>query len=72
MKTKVIDEGWDKTNIATEKQIRSLFSRYKNDRTKKGNKEMKEIEISNIVKEVVNIGKKDAAEITIKEVKPLR
>ena len=30
---------------------------------------MKEIEISDIVKEVANVGKKDAVEITIKEVK---
>ena len=55
LKKKVIDEGWDKRNLLTEKQIISLFSRHKKDRTKRGHKAMKEIETSNLVKEVVNI-----------------
>ena len=58
--------------MLTEKQIRSYFLGTKNDRTKRGHNVIKEIETSNIVKEVVNIGKKDAVEITIKEVKILR
>ena len=64
-KKKVIDEEWDESNVLIEKQIRSLFSRCKNDRTKRGQKAMKEIEISDIVKDVVHIGKKDAVKITI-------
>ena len=69
LKKKVIDEGWHKSNILTERQIRSLFSRCKNDRTKKGHKAMKEIDIRNIAREVANVVKKEAVETTIKEVK---
>ena len=55
LKAKVTSEGWDKSNILTEQQIRSLFSRYKNDRTKRGHKAMKAIEVNNIVNEVVQL-----------------
>jgi len=55
LKAKVTTDGWDKSNILTEQQIRSLFSRHKNDRTKRGHKAMQAIEVNNIVKEVVKL-----------------
>ena len=55
LKKKVSDEGWNENKILTEKQIRSLFSRFKNDRKNRGFKEMQAMQLNQIVREIANV-----------------